>query len=490
MRVSDLISLGLDCLLPAALFALVFGFLFLVGYRLLYKKVFKGTKTLTVSYAILFAVFLCYVFMVLGVTLLHRGASPYIWFRLTPFYSYIEAWHQFKAADWRNIILNIFLFVPFGLMLPFLCKKCEKMWVTALSGFGFTLLIELIQLIAKVGIFETDDLMNNTMGTLIGYGFYKLACYIHSLMKKVPSAQVSENGQSEKTLEKATQTKTSLGQTLAYQIPLAITILTFGTVFIIYNTKELGNLSCHYVTRGDTQNVILETTLDETPEDVFIYTIPSVAETEAREYARNFFQKLGTALDENYIDLYDESVYYSNTDGSLRLIVTFQGVEKKYIDFDAMPYTADVKPKSDAAAEELISAIGALGFYIPKTSEFVNLGNGEYRFRCDCLTENGIVYDGAVTCELNEEGRISQLDYDIKICTPYRETTVISEAEAYQNLCDGRFRFEPAFAPEEIVVTDIFLTYSTDSKGFYQPVYAVNCNIDGESTRIYLPAIK
>lgn len=43
---------------------------------------------------------------------------------------------------------------------------------TYIAGFLFTLLIEVLQLYFEVGIFEAADLLNNTIGTMIGYGLY------------------------------------------------------------------------------------------------------------------------------------------------------------------------------------------------------------------------------------------------------------------------------------------------------------------------------
>ena len=47
-----------------------------------------------------------------------------------------------------------------------------------LAGAGFSLFIETVQLIGRVGIFETDDLLFNTLGAILGFMFYKLSMKI------------------------------------------------------------------------------------------------------------------------------------------------------------------------------------------------------------------------------------------------------------------------------------------------------------------------
>ncbi len=41
-----------------------------------------------------------------------------------------------------------------------------------LSGFSISLTIEVIQLITKVGCFDVDDMILNTLGAALGYGIY------------------------------------------------------------------------------------------------------------------------------------------------------------------------------------------------------------------------------------------------------------------------------------------------------------------------------
>ncbi|MEI3563747.1 MAG: VanZ family protein [Agathobacter rectalis] len=44
-----------------------------------------------------------------------------------------------------------------------------------MCGFGFALFIEVVQLITGRGVFETDDIINNTIGAMIGYGLFSVA---------------------------------------------------------------------------------------------------------------------------------------------------------------------------------------------------------------------------------------------------------------------------------------------------------------------------
>jgi len=86
---------------------------------------------------------------------------------------------NFMIKFWiKNILGNMLLLFPFGLLLPILWKKFGNMRKTLLYSFLFTLGIEIIQLLSyyvgnKGRSFDIDDIILNTFGAWIGYMFYK-----------------------------------------------------------------------------------------------------------------------------------------------------------------------------------------------------------------------------------------------------------------------------------------------------------------------------
>ena len=73
-----------------------------------------------------------------------------------------------------NLLGNVLAFVPFGMILPMLTPKCRNFFHIVLLGFDFSLFVETIQLISKVGSFDVDDLILNTLGGALGYLAYRL----------------------------------------------------------------------------------------------------------------------------------------------------------------------------------------------------------------------------------------------------------------------------------------------------------------------------
>lgn len=77
-----------------------------------------------------------------------------------------------------NLLGNILAFMPFGAFLPLYTKRCRKVWFTVLYSFELSLVIETLQLLFKVGTFDVDDLLLNTIGGLLGFFVYKIVMHV------------------------------------------------------------------------------------------------------------------------------------------------------------------------------------------------------------------------------------------------------------------------------------------------------------------------
>lgn len=68
-----------------------------------------------------------------------------------------------------NLLGNVAAFLPFGFFLPTLSRKNRSFLYVTLLSFEFSLLIECIQLLSKVGSFDVDDMILNTLGGSLGF---------------------------------------------------------------------------------------------------------------------------------------------------------------------------------------------------------------------------------------------------------------------------------------------------------------------------------
>lgn len=68
-----------------------------------------------------------------------------------------------------NLVGNIIAFFPFGAIMPIFNKRLRNFLLMLFLTFEFSLVVEILQLISKVGSFDVDDLLLNTIGGMAGY---------------------------------------------------------------------------------------------------------------------------------------------------------------------------------------------------------------------------------------------------------------------------------------------------------------------------------
>ena len=76
-----------------------------------------------------------------------------------------------------NILGNVAAFIPLGAILPVIApfvRRHPRAVATIAAGFILSLLVELLQLVTKVGSFDVDDLLLNTLGAAAGYCLFAL----------------------------------------------------------------------------------------------------------------------------------------------------------------------------------------------------------------------------------------------------------------------------------------------------------------------------
>lgn len=149
MRLFQVISLAREYLVLGIIGLIFIGIIYFIFFR----KFLKNHMQTNIKKVIVFCILFCYIVIVIDATIFTRsGVYEHANFNL--FSSYIEAWNNYSKSYWRNIILNILMFVPFGFLLPLFSDRFKKFYWTLGLSFLFTFGIESTQYIAKRGILK------------------------------------------------------------------------------------------------------------------------------------------------------------------------------------------------------------------------------------------------------------------------------------------------------------------------------------------------
>lgn len=479
MRLFNIIELAKQYMFLGLIFVLLMGMISAAGYFVVYKKIMKGKKQIRLQNMLWAGTFLCYLVVLLCATVLDRS-SVRSGSKIMPlFYSYREAWYSFSVAEWRNIVLNIVLFVPLGFLLPLGIRSLRRFWATYLAGMVVTVLIESAQCILGRGVAEADDILNNFLGTMIGYG-----CYV--LLYEISLA--------------ARRKRFNLLKTATAQIPIAVVILAFVGIAIIYDRKELGNLEISFSSRIDMSDVEVTTNeiYNSKSGTAAVYKVPVYTEEETGKIAKDFFDSMEQVIDESRTDLYDETaIYYSTEQNSLW--IDYAGGMMNYMDY-AVTFGDDADgescPETVAGADEATvrKALSAYEITVPEGAVFRELTGDSpgYEFVVSQQSEGGLFYDGSLYCTLYEGGKIGEISNHILSCKKYKEYPVLSENEAMEQIQNGDFRYFGQDGDEikALDLGEVTMKYIVDSKNYYQPVYSFDACVNGENEyEIDIPAL-
>lgn len=150
------------------------GIICLILLLLAIEKHLKRNKV-AAEYMLLFVYIICY----LSVTLLFRTPNSRPYFSLVPGRALAIALGVIKSSKLQStaatdIILNVLLYVPLGVLLPICLKSVRKKVIkrVLLTAFLISFITEMIQLVCKIGVFETDDIIHNCIGAMLGAGIY------------------------------------------------------------------------------------------------------------------------------------------------------------------------------------------------------------------------------------------------------------------------------------------------------------------------------
>ncbi|MCU6708542.1 VanZ family protein [Paenibacillus sp. J5C_2022] len=86
--------------------------------------------------------------------------------------SYLLNRDAYNFDTWfKNLFGNLVLFIPIGIFLPLLFKRLRRMIPFTAACVLILLAVETMQMLLKVGSFDIDDIILNTIGAWLGLFF-------------------------------------------------------------------------------------------------------------------------------------------------------------------------------------------------------------------------------------------------------------------------------------------------------------------------------
>ena len=481
MRIQDIFRIIQNNFLLAFILITILAALLGFGYFIIYKKFLKGDKKLSKRRTFIWFCFIGYIIMVIGVTFLNRGARVFGDTNLHLFSSYREAWNSFNSTTWRFIILNIFMFVPLGIILPLLNKRFRKFPWTFGVAFLMTFIIEILQLITGYGILELDDMLNNVLGAIIGYGIVMaIIVFVENRTNKFKQPAI-------------------------YLTPLILVIASTIAIVGVYNSKEFGNLYIAHSYKVNMKNVdlSLNTEIEGGTEEVFlndnkysttkvpIYKAPIYDKDSGKEFFIDFLKDKDINKEIEVDPYNDMSIYWSRGEIAYSMWFYYNGGSYRYSDFSAFDEGIERANTDEGNLVKILEE--EFDIILPNEAIFSRSddGNNEgiYEWSIDNYVDGEYITNGNIIAEYYSDDSIKRISNNIIKYKKVRDVSIKSKEEAYKELEQGKFNLYKSEDVKAIEVEDIILSYILDTKGFYQPVYNFKSKIDGKDAIISIPAL-
>ena len=420
------------------------------------------------------AMLLCYTAVVISVTLFRAELALYPNTHL--FRAWREAWNTFSVRSWGNLLLNIAMFVPLGVLIHLSFPKCRGIR-TVLVVIGATVLLETVQIFGSRGVFDVDDLFANVLGGLMGW----------CLLMAVLSA-------------KGRKWFAGIGYFLLAMIPVA----AVGGIFAAYALQPYGNLPEAYIYRVNTDDIewVLDCELPEAQATAAVYKAPARNKAECDDYAEEMAEFWGGEYDDIYY--YDEDFYYRDYDTGGRIhYLTLSRLDGSFSFWtEDLKVIYDTNECTDLNRAETEAVLAQYGITVPSEAEFLGLvelfpGEPEYQsiiFRADQIPTDRGLLDGTCYVEVTEDGSYLDVNNQLVTYEYHAEEPIRTPEEALKLIQDGCFgngwRYD-AHLFGQFSVQSCTLSYALDTKGFYQPVYyfEVTGNNWNGTAVIMIPAI-
>lgn len=463
MRLQEIIGIVREYFSLALILVIALAGIFLLVYFMIYKKWFKGKKRLTKKKLLLLVMFSGYVIMVIGVTFLNRGSSYPEGIDLSLFSSYREAWYSFSVRHWQSIYLNMLMFIPFGILFPLLHPRFRKaVWTIGVAALC-TLTIESVQLLTGYGLFVVDDLFNNLLGAVIGYG---LTMGFIAIKEK------------------------EIKRMFFYFSPLLLVVILSTSVFTYYHSKEFGNLSIVPINKVNMKHVNLTSDIQfsDKKATIPIYKAPSYTNAEAEDFAKAFFGNMNVdPSDIEDISYPDLRIYRSHGERSYNL--WFQPLDGSYSLTDFSRFHEEMEPE-DSDEESLKKELEKFGIDIPKDLQFKKVDTGVYEWTVDKEVRGNQLLDGSLMVTHYNDHTVKQIEHQLIIYEQIKDVQIKSEQEAFEEMSKGKFQIpSEANRVDTLQVHHVQVSYHLDSKGYFQPVYAFQSTVDGSNMTILIPAL-
>ena len=364
-------------------------------------------------------------------------------------------------ALWQ-ILLNFAAYVPLGFILADANKSRSRSYLRVLLQLVLVSVFnEAVQYICSIGIADIDDLLANALGGLWGLSIY---VFWQSLRRR-------------KAVYKPA-------------IAAALPIVAACAACIVYAARPYGYIKEDFNTgRLRVRSVDCSAIEAQLPGQLTVYKTLTLDRDAQNQRCQAVFDALHEEIGYSTYDPYDTVIVYRGTVQSYYIWCWDSG----YFSFHAMGRGVELDESDSAPDQRMQELLLDMGISVPSASEYstVSYNNfDEYTMKYDFVEADGYSYCGSVTWKIKDD-TLYELIYEVNALQAAGLKPGNSGDDIAKNLSRGLMSSGDleSGTVDELVCLTCEVQYTVDSKGFYRPVYLIECTADGKPAEIKTPAI-
>jgi hypothetical protein len=191
---------------------------------------------------------------------------------------------------------------------------------------------------------------------------------------------------------------------------------------------------------------------------------------------------MGITGDTRY-SYYEDSVVCYRGNHNVTVSLTDQSYEYHFISNKSVTW-------GNMGAQAVKERLAKYNIEIPDNAIYSHPSDGSYQWTIERSSDSVGKVSGTLSCITTTDGEIFSIVNQMVEQSLYKNVSIISESDAYKRLLDGYFQIDHNYDIRSMTIGSVSLTYSSDTKGFYQPVYLFHCKINGENRDLVIPALK
>lgn len=371
---------------------------------------------------------------------------------------YEQAAIHFSASAIINIVFNILLFVPWGILFYIPLKDSRKRILIIPAGIIVSILIEFSQYIFSCGIADVADIFNNSLGVVMGYAI--ISAYFCLKERHIKAALIS-----------------LLVIFIVMAFPGSVYIISAKRAYGISEYDEVCGLSF------DPEDVFICEDLDHAlfGKPIPIYSAKFGSQEDALKTAEYIYGHLGTCIGDTI--QYDEEcfIFDQNREFCIRYFYAGPGFYLRRL--------MGVEHEQETQVDEITlrTLIENCGIIVPASSSFICERDNYYTFLLAPPSVDGEA--GRITVKYSN-GEILELTYSLYKVTIIDEVLIPDVDTIKQKITSGSFYIENKDALEtqtDLRIISAEIMYDIDSKAIYRPFLKLSIGADPYIENIYIP---